>query len=99
MVKGTSVRGRGVAERENLRWDGWWKTASRFVRGRLEPGKDSPSHQEPFAEIDLHGNMRMPLKDIKFIAAKRLASVKQPKVINDSPNESRINWSWWSPPK
>ncbi len=30
--------------------------------------------------------MRMPLKDIKFIAAKRLASVKQPKVINDSPN-------------
>jgi hypothetical protein len=28
----------------------------------------------------------MSLKDIKFIAAKRLVSVKQPKVINDLPN-------------
>jgi hypothetical protein len=57
-----------------------------FVRGRLEPGKDSPSHQKPFAEIDFHVNMGMLLKDIKFSDAKRLAFVKQPKVINDFSN-------------
>ncbi len=56
-----------------------------FVRGRLESGKESPSHQA-FAEIDFRVNIPMSLKDIKFIAVKRLASVKQPKVIGDLPS-------------
>ena len=54
-----------------------------FIRGRLQPGKDSPSHQRLFAEIDFHVNMLMPLKHINVIAAKKRRSVKQPKSIND----------------
>jgi hypothetical protein len=54
-----------------------------FVCGRLQPGKDSPSHQRLFAEIDFHVNMLMRLKHINVIAAKKRDSGKQPKVIND----------------
>jgi len=47
----------------------------------------SPSHQEPFVEIDFHVNMLLALNHVKFITAKKLAPVKQAKLINVLPNE------------